>query len=237
MDEDRKSGTGGGSDVLNDVVEPDRAGASDLDPLPDSVRRRVEHSADQWIRQNCPQGGAASRGAPRSFAARSIVAGTLAAGLVLLAVAGWWPRLAEVGAGEVAGDFGQWRAHLARDRMLRASPEVGHWAWETAASSVTGDVVWDNERQRGFLRLSGVVVNEPARAQYQLWIFDAGRDERYPVDGGVFDVPPGRAEVVVPFAPARPVLRPTAFAITVERAGGTVVSTREKLVALVHTPG
>lgn len=236
MDEDRKSGTGGGSGVLNDAAGPHRDGPSDLDPLPDSVRRRVEHSADQWIRQNCSRGDAA-RGVPLSFAARSTVAATLVAGLALLAVAGWWPRLDGIGAGEVAGDFGQWRAHLARDRMLHASPNVGHWAWEAGASSVTGDVVWDNERQRGFLRLSGVIVNEPSRAQYQLWIFDAGRDERYPVDGGVFDVPPGRAEIVVPFAPARPVLRPTAFAITVERAGGTVVSTREKLVALVHTPG
>jgi hypothetical protein len=237
VDEDRKSGTGGGSGALNDAVEPGREEPVDLDPLPDVVRRKVEHRADLWIRQNCSEGGAASRGAPRSFPVRSIVAGAIVAGVVLFAIVGAGPRLSGLDASGLAGDFGQWRAHLARDRMLHASPNVGHWTWESGIFGVTGGVVWDNERQRGFLRLSGVVVNEPSRAQYQLWIFDAGRDERYPVDGGVFDVPPGRSEVVVPFVPARPVLRPTAFAITVERAGGTVVSTREKLVAVVHTPG
>jgi len=49
-----------------------------------------------------------------------------------------------------------------------------------------------------FLRLKGYVANDPAGAQYQLWIFDAARDDRYPVDGGVFDVPAGRDEVLIP---------------------------------------
>jgi hypothetical protein len=43
----------------------------------------------------------------------------------------------------------------------------------------------------GVMRLRGLLANDPAVAQYQLWIFDAERDDRFPVDGGVFDVPPG----------------------------------------------
>ena len=41
------------------------------------------------------------------------------------------------------------------------------------------------------MRFRGLAANNPTQIQYQLWMFDAERDERYPVDGGVFDVPAG----------------------------------------------
>ena len=86
-----------------------------------------------------------------------------------------------------------------------------------------------------FLRLYGFVANDPSRSRYQVWIYDAARDERYPVDGGIFDVPAGRDEVIVPVHPALPVSRAEAFAVTLERAGGAVVSAREKVVAYAQT--
>jgi hypothetical protein len=46
------------------------------------------------------------------------------------------------------------------------------------------------------MRIRGLAPNDPRRAQYQFWIFDATRNERDPVDGGVSDVTAG--EVVVP---------------------------------------
>jgi hypothetical protein len=74
-------------------------------------------------------------------------------------------------------------------------------------------------------------------AQYQLWIFDAERNEAYPVDGGVFDVLDGATDdVVVRIDPRLPVRRATAFAITVEQPGGVVVSTRERLPLLAALP-
>ena len=69
---------------------------------------------------------------------------------------------------------------------------------DPAAAGVTGDVVWDPVTQRGFLHFAGLGANDPAMHQYQIWIFDAGRDKRYPVDGGVFDVPANAGEVVIP---------------------------------------
>jgi anti-sigma-K factor RskA len=149
---------------------------------------------------------------------------------MVLAVLGWWPRLAEFQAGvTAAGGFDQWRAERARAQLL-ATAGVGHWAWGGASETASGDVVWDARTQRGFLRLHGFVPNDPERAQYQLWIFDAARDDRYPVDGGVFDVPPDRNELIVPMHPTLPVSRAVAFAITVEPPGGVVVSNREKVV-------
>lgn len=130
--------------------------------------------------------------------------------------------------------FAQWRAASARERMLATSDRVGHWPWAGEGGVSNGDVVWDKTQQRGFLRLKGFVANDPARARYQLWIFDAARDDRYPVDGGVFDVPPGREEVVIPVKPSVPVLRPVAFAVTVEGPRGAVVSERDKVVAFAR---
>jgi hypothetical protein len=103
---------------------------------------------------------------------------------------------------------------------------------DPAAAGVTGDVVWDPVTQRGFLRFAGLAPNDPAVHQYQLWIFDGGRDKRYPVDGGVFDIPANAGEVVIPIHAALPVLSAKAFAVTVEKPGGVVVAGREHVVAL-----
>jgi hypothetical protein len=103
---------------------------------------------------------------------------------------------------------------------------------DPAAAGVTGDVVWDPVTQRGFLHLVGLAPNDPAVHQYQMWIFDGGRDQRFPVDGGVFDIPANATEAVIPIHAALPVLSAKAFAVTVERPGGVVVSGRQHVVAL-----
>jgi hypothetical protein len=103
---------------------------------------------------------------------------------------------------------------------------------DPAAAGVSGDVVWDPVTQRGFIHLVGLAANDPTLRQYQAWIFDGGRDKRYPVDGGVFDVPADATEVVIPIHAALPVLSAKAFAVTVEKAGGVVVSGREHVVVL-----
>jgi hypothetical protein len=103
---------------------------------------------------------------------------------------------------------------------------------DPAAAGLSGDVVWDPVTQRGFLHFAGLAANDPAVHQYQIWIFDAGRDKRYPVDGGVFDVPANAAEVVIPIRATLMVRKPAAFAVTVEKPGGVVVSGREHVVAL-----
>ena len=103
---------------------------------------------------------------------------------------------------------------------------------DPASAGVTGDVVWDPVAQRGFIHLAGLAPNDPVLTQYQLWIFDGGRDQRYPVDGGVFDVPADATEVVIPIHAALRVLSAKAFAVTIEKPGGVVVSGRQHVVAL-----
>jgi hypothetical protein len=78
----------------------------------------------------------------------------------------------------------------------------------------------------------GLASNDPKVHQYQIWIFDAERDKRYPIDGGVFDVPADANDIVIPIHAALQVLKPAAFAVTVEKPGGVVVSARDHVVVL-----
>jgi hypothetical protein len=105
------------------------------------------------------------------------------------------------------------------------------WAPPTAPGyeGVTGDVVWSQSKQQGYLRLANMPVNDPARVQYQLWIVDPERDSKHPVDGGVFDVS-STGEVIIPIQAKLPIRSPRAFAITAEQPGGVVVSAGPLLV-------
>ncbi len=104
-----------------------------------------------------------------------------------------------------------------------ATPDFAEYA------NVEGDVVWNDERQEGYLLLSGMPANDPGVSQYQLWIVDPERDGN-PVDGGVFDIPRGATEVVVPIDAKLAVNNPKVFAITREQPGGVVVSQGPLLV-------
>jgi hypothetical protein len=106
---------------------------------------------------------------------------------------------------------------------------------DPAAKEASGDVVWNASEQKGFMRFHGLAKNDPKVSQYQLWIFDKTRDQKYPVDGGVFDVDTQTGDVVVPIQARVPVGDATLFAITVEKPGGVVVSKRERIVLTAKT--
>ncbi|MCG8469140.1 MAG: anti-sigma factor [Gemmatimonadetes bacterium] len=106
---------------------------------------------------------------------------------------------------------------------------------DAAAVDASGDVVWSTTAQDGVMRFAGLQPNDPTEFQYQLWIFDGTRDDRYPVDGGVFDVPAGAGDVLVRIRPKIEVREPVLFAITIEAPGGVVVSARERIVLVAET--
>jgi hypothetical protein len=117
--------------------------------------------------------------------------------------------------------------------LLATAGDAATLAWQAtgdaAARGASGDVVWSPSQQRGYMRFRGLAPNDPKVAQYQLWIFDKLRDDRFPVDGGVFDVTSG-GELIVPISAKLPVGDAALFAVTVEAPGGVVVSKRERIV-------
>lgn len=96
---------------------------------------------------------------------------------------------------------------------------------------IKGDIVWDSQKQKGYMRFKGLPANDPTKEQYQLWIFDENQDEKYPIDGGVFDVNKD-GEVIIPVDAKINVKKPTLFAVTKEKPGGVVVSDRTGIIAV-----
>ena len=233
-----------------------RRAGSLLPALPDELAGRIGRAAPAHL----PRVTAIeTRPAPKSLADES--AGR-SDGRFWLAAAGWWTAacLAGVlawqwsGASRIvappSGDGQPPVLAELRGKLLAEDPEAVTVAWKKAGDDpaivaaegdlesvgALGDVVWSSARQQGYMRFRGLAANDPTMAQYQLWIFDADRDEAYPVDGGVFDVPAAGGDVVVRIDPRLRVSRATAFAITVEKPGGVVVSSRKRLPLLAAVP-
>lgn len=141
----------------------------------------------------------------------------LAAALLMLGVTLW---LDKSGSGSLSP------SDLRESLIATGSATV--WGW--AGDQFEGDVVWDADSQRGAMRFVGLEANDPGTQQYQLWIFDGDRNQAYPVDGGVFDIPRGQTEMVIPIDAKILVRDAKAFVITMEPPGGVVVSDRKRVV-------
>lgn len=177
-------------------------------PVPPGLRARVEATMPAFAAPAPPAVPPKRRRVPLAWAGWAIAAGLLIAFGAREFKA--QPTGAELRARLVAND--------PRALVLEGNTPAG----ETAA----GSIVWSHDRQEGYLTLRN--LPQLKNQQLQLWIFDAERDERYPVDGGVFDATAG--EVVIPIRAAVPVRRAALFALTVEPVGGVVVSARERIV-------
>lgn len=166
----------------------------------------------------------------------------LAAAAIVLALFGWLRRdtapVAVPGPAPSASAERPETPASAREALLGIAG-TSRVPWKAtadpSATGAAGDVVWHGGAQRGFMRFTGLAPNDPAKVQYQLWIFDGERDDRFPVDGGVFNVGP-EGEIVVPIEAKLHVSKPTLFAITVEKPGGVVVSKRERIVLTASPP-
>lgn len=159
----------------------------------------------------------------------------VAACAVFASVASWWPRVPSAPASDPVSQ-----------RQQALASGAGVWSWVDFKHPVTqedpeirgvrGDVVWDETRQRGFMRLAGLPRNDPRAERYQLWIIDErGLQQR--VNGGVFDMP-AAGEVVLPFKPDLPIRHAAIFAVTIEKPEGVVVSdmSRRACAAIAAKP-
>lgn len=188
--------------------------AGGLEPMPADVKARVGARLQAHVAAQRQQPASSPRIGGESRSARSGgAAWWLAAAALVLAVVGWWPRLV----------------------AQRSGPEPADWIvaqWSPGSdplgANVSGEVRWSNATQSGRMTFTGLAQNDPTKAQYQLWIFDKAQSEATPIDGGVFDVD-SSGSVTIPIDAKLKVDSPYLFAITVEKPGGVVVSSRERL--------
>jgi anti-sigma-K factor RskA len=99
---------------------------------------------------------------------------------------------------------------------------------------MTGEVVWSDARQEGYMTLANLPANDPSEKQYQLWIVDPDRGDPQPIDGGVFDIPADADSAVIPIRNPLTVDKPSLFVITLEKPGGVVVSDQKVVVAVAE---
>jgi anti-sigma-K factor RskA len=194
--------------------------AAGLEPMPAALKQRILEQGRFQLASRRP-----SAPEPALLDTR-FLGWYVAAAILLLALwAPWSSRPEPTAPGPTLAEQ--------RSLLLDSATDVIRVAWAQpdieAYAQVQGDVVWSNQRQAGFMRLRGLPANRRQVEQYQLWIVDPSRDER-PIDGGVFDVPAGVDEVIVPIDAKLRADNPTVFAITLEQPGGVVVSDGPLLV-------
>jgi hypothetical protein len=221
------------------------------EPLPDELRQRIMANAFQYVNStqaeteqernsqeqypNRLQGTGEENAAkgtvinfPQKSARMQMMGWYVAAACLILAVLGWWPRLMKKPEPATLSEL--------RQKLIAESGDAIKTDWKPTnyqgADKISGDVVWSNARQQGFMRFTGMPVIDPEVGEYQLWIFDANQDEKFPVDGGVFYVNQETNEAIVRIDAKLKISQPTLFAVTIEKPGGVVVSKRDPIVAV-----
>ena len=203
-----------------------------IERMPDTFKQRLKNEARRHFAQAKPE--AQSRtgevSAHRSPWLGWQAGGWYAAAAVVIAALAIWPREPDYisGASPLTA-----QTVAERYELLLEDPNTQRTAWapsqEPGFEGVTGEVVWNNATQEGYMVLSSLPANDPSVEQYQLWIVDPERDKN-PVDGGVFDVFKKDGAAIIPIKAKLDVINPAAFAITLEQPGGVVVSDGPLLV-------
>lgn len=188
--------------------------------LPKSLRARLETETQRYVGVQ-PQQAAPAKNS------REMLAWLCCAAALLLSLGLWLGGQGDKSTATIS-------TALARLEFMQRTDDIVQVDWASGTTpfetQVSGDVVWSNATQTGYMRFTGMPKNDPSAEQYQLWIIDPGRDDE-PIDGGVFNISDS-GEVVVPILAKLNVVSPKAFAITIEKPGGVVVSTQERLPLL-----
>lgn len=195
-----------------------------LEPLPEHLRRAIRLRAEQELAAKSVVSLAKpSAHNTTAMQVSQYLPWLVSAACLIFAVLTWFSSRAPV------KDVAQLRAELVatNEGLVQANWAPG----TTPIGDVSGDVVWSNSRQQGYMRFRGLPVNLPTKEQYQLWIFDKAQSDKTPVDGGVFDIA-SEGEVVIPIDAKLRVQDAFMFAITIEKPGGVVVSSRDRLPLL-----
>jgi len=240
-------------------------GTNEPAPMPPALRQRLEAAADAFAQGRTPQPEAApaspapvtagriepARRASPWFAAGGWIAAAACVAILIFSQiisAPTAPEGERITDGTPTGGLESAPLASQRRALLATAADVQTFEWHPWAlegegpeiRQVTGDVVWSESRQEGFMRFRGLPANDPGELQYQLWIVDrrglfdeTGQSAR--ISGGVFDASdawrdPQTGDLIVPIRARLQVQGAAAFAVTIEEPGGTWVSTMNRRV-------
>ena len=194
--------------------------------LPDRIRKSAIDSAANFFGPDDPNKAIVSlpQKSPGSISRRDVISALVIAASLLVAAFVWFGKTDEQSL-SVAQRYEQFVGQPPSDIVRIDWSSSG----QPIGEGVEGNVSWSDKDQTGFMTFKGLTKNDPNDEQYQLWIFDKDRDEKYPVDGGVFDISSSSDETIVVIDPKIRVSKATLFAITIEQPGGVVVSDRKRL--------
>jgi anti-sigma-K factor RskA len=154
-----------------------------------------------------------------------------------------WLGWAVAGAACIALAINIWLTHFSletkkepnlaqqREKILQM-PDAIRLEWKHPGTKETlGDLVWSNSAQKGFARFYKLPANEPEKETYQFWVID--ESQKSPTDAGLFNVTT-QGEVIFPIETRIKVDKPKMFAITVEKPGGVVIPSLDKIIAVAE---
>jgi hypothetical protein len=200
--------------------------------MPAASRDRLESLGKAMIGK--PQPSVTGRIEPSHSTSGGLAGWVVAAGAAIVATLGWIRPTTTVPTLDPIVPASQQRNEL----LGKPGTQMIEWSTgaDPRADQVRGDIVWNTDLQKGFLRFRSAVRNDPQREQFQLWIFDKER-EQFAVDGGVFNladnaVDPKSGDIVIPIDAKLKVFDPTLFAVTSERPDGVVVTDPKRIVVL-----
>lgn len=191
----------------------------DMEVIPAALEQRLLLSGKAWC-----EGVNAEANTPIPFTSRKglrALPWLAAAAGIILAIIAWLPGSSRV---DPRAD---------RQRLLASSADAVTLAWKDwdapEVAGVQGDVVWSDSEQKGYMRFTNLPPKDSGSEQYQLWIVDSrGMEQR--ISGGLFNG--GTGELVVPIDPGIRVQKAAAFAVTIEKPGGTWVSDMSRRVVI-----
>ena len=203
-----------------------------VEAMPESLRRSISNTGRAIVSEVATRriADVVKVAPPQSGRFRERLAWIACLAASLLAVFFWQRSL---GDSSREGD-----SPLTRDSFIASAADLIQAKWSVGPTplknEVSGDVVWSDSQQQGFMRFVGMPANDPKVWQYQLWILDLTRDSK-PIDGGVFDITTGE-ESIVAIQAKLPVNQPLGFAVTIEKPGGVVVSDQNRMPLLAFVP-
>lgn len=216
------------------------AGVGDIEPMPEHLRARIlknaPHSTEIGDKEAKIYTSDEVFGEKRSSWFGWFGWAAAAAACVALALNIWFTRIQSneqvknptpQETPQVLTDKQKHDEMLASTGVIKANWSAGN----VKDINVSGDIVWSDEKQVGYMRLRGLPVKTAPDFCYQLWIFDKTQDKATPIDGGTFDVNE-EGEIIIPINAKIKANGPIMFAITIERHGGVVVSKRGQIAAL-----